>query len=105
MPKDCKTCQVSKQNSLFLTGLFDKLHRKTRAPEQSRFGTVIGRKVELNAGLTSESRWRYILKLRMEDGNERSLSVSEELFNKAKDGISGTVVWQGDTVLSFTEKE
>lgn len=105
MPKDCKTCEVSKRNSLFLTNLFDKLYRKRKAPEQSGTLTVTGKKVELSAGLTNDSRWRYLVKFRTEDGTETQLAVSEEFFNNAKDGASGTALWQGGQLISFAEKE
>ena len=105
MPKDCKMCEVGKQRSISLASFFDKLFRKSNAPEQSGPGQVLSRRVELSAGLTTESRWNYLVKFRLEDGTETELSVTEEFFSTAKEGLSGTVVWQDRNLVSFTGKE
>ena len=105
MPKDCKMCEVGKQRSISLASFFDKLFRKSDAPEQSAPGEVLSRRVELSAGLTNESRWNYLVKFRLADGKEAELSVTEAFFSQAKEGLSGTVVWQDRNMVSFTGKE
>ena len=105
MPKDCKMCEVGKQRSISLASFFDKLFRKSNAPEQTAQAQFLSRRVELSSGLTTESRWNYLVKFRLEDSTETELSVTEEFFSTAKEGLSGTVVWQDRNLVSFTGKE
>lgn len=64
--------------------------------------TVLSRRVDTVYSLTrSSSSWAYLVKFRLETGEEPELKTTEEIYGTLKEGLSGKLIWQGDTIVSF----
>ena len=100
---DCKQCKVSADRSIFLTNLVKKLGfgGKKRRSE----ATVVSKRLASARFPTQGSTWDYWVTFRLADGTEAELLVSEEQFHGLTEDASGTLTWQGDTLLSFEETE
>ena len=71
-------------------------------PEQTATAMVLSRRVDTVYSLTcSDSSWVYLVKFRMETGEEPELKATEETYSNFKEGISGKLTWQGDTITAF----
>lgn len=78
-----------------------KLNKK--GPEQTGFATVLARKVDTCYALEkSDSSWGYFVTFQLENGQEILLKASEADYGKLKEGLSATILWQDDQLLSFT---
>lgn len=71
-------------------------------PEQTARATVLSRRVDTSYSLEkTDSSWAYLVKLRLEHGEEVELKTTEEDYQKLKEGTSLSITWQGDTLISF----
>lgn len=71
-------------------------------PEQTSPATVLSRRVDTCYSLEkTDSSWAYLVKFRLENGEETELKVKEEDYPKLKEGTSLSITWQGDTLISF----
>lgn len=71
-------------------------------PEQTASATVLSRRVDTVYSLTrSSSSWAYLIRFRLASGDEQELKTTEELFASFREGLTGTLTWQGDTVTAF----
>ena len=74
-------------------------------PEQTASATVLSRRVNTVYSLTrSSSSWAYLVKFRLETGEEPELKAKEETYADFKEGTSGKLTWQGDTITAFEAK-
>ena len=72
-------------------------------PEQTASATVLSRRVETVYSLTrSSSSWAYLVKFRLESGEDMELSTDEETYGNCPEGKGGSITWQGSRLLSFT---
>lgn len=72
-------------------------------PEQTSSATVLTRKVETVYSLTrSSSSWAYLVSFRLENGEEVLLRTDEVTYKACKEDRSGTLTWQGSSLVSFT---
>ena len=72
-------------------------------PEQTASATVLSRRVETVYSLTrSSSSWAYLVKFRLESGEDMELSTDEETYGNCPEGKGGSSTWQGSRLLSFT---
>lgn len=63
---------------------------------------VLSRRVDTVYSLTrSSSSWAFLVKFRLASGEEPELKATEELYGTLKEGLSGTLTWQGDAMVSF----
>lgn len=71
-------------------------------PEQTAQATVLSRRVDTVYSLTrSSSSWAYLVKFRLESGEEPELKAAEELYGTLKEGLSGKLTWKGDSIVDF----
>jgi len=71
-------------------------------PEQTARATVLSRKVDTCYSLErSDSSWAYLVKFRLDAGEETELKVTESDYKKLTEGTSLSITWQGDTLISF----
>ncbi len=71
-------------------------------PVQESAATVLSRRVDTVYSLTrSSSSWAYLVKFRLESGEEPELNTTEEGYATFKEGLAGKLTWQGATVVSF----
>lgn len=72
-------------------------------PEQTASATVLSRRVETVYSLTrSSSSWAYLVKFRLENGEEAELSTDESTYKLCTEEKSGSLTWQGNLLVSFT---
>ena len=75
-------------------------------PVQEASATVLSRRVDTVYSLTrSSSSWAYLVKFRLETGEEPELKTTEELYSTFKEQLTGKLTWQGDTIVSFNPEE
>lgn len=71
-------------------------------PEQTTSATVLSRRVDTCYSLTkSDSSWAYLVKFRLESGEEIELKATEEDYKKLKEGTALTLTRRGDTLVFF----
>lgn len=71
-------------------------------PEQTASATVVSRRVETVYSLSqSSSSWAYLVKFRLETGEETELRTNEETYGDLKEGLTAAITWQGDALTAF----
>lgn len=100
---DCKQCKVAADRSIFLTNLFKKLSRGGK--ERTADATVISRRLASARFPTQGSTWDRWVKFSLADGSETELIADATKYDSLTEGQRGTLTWQGDTILSFEQKE
>ncbi len=71
-------------------------------PLQESSALVLSRRVDTVYSLTrSDSSWAYLVKFRLESGEETELKVTETQYKDLKEGLSVNLSWQGDTITAF----
>lgn len=71
-------------------------------PLQESSALVLSRRVDTVYSLTrSDSSWAYLVKFRLESGEETELKVTETQYKDLKEGLSVNLSWQGDTVTAY----
>lgn len=95
-------CTFGNSISHALNNLRNAKKLNNLGPEQSGKATVLSRKVETCYALEkSDSSWGYFVTFRLEDGQELTLKTAEETYGTLKEGLSVTLRWQDDQLLSF----
>ena len=95
-------CTFGNSVSHALNNLRNARKLKEELPEQTSPATVLSRRVDTCYSLEkSDSSWAYLVKFRLENGDETELNVKEEDYPKLKEGTSLSITWQGDTLTSF----
>ena len=96
-------CTFGNSISLALNNLRNAKKLSEKGPEQTATATVLSRKVETCYSLEkSDSSWGYFVTFQLEDNQEILLKASEADYGKLKEGLSVTITWQDDQLLSFT---
>ena len=96
-------CTFGSSVSQALNNLRNAKKWKEMGPEQTGSATILSRKVDTCYRLEkSDSSWAYLVTFRMEDGQELSLKTSERDYGQLKEGLTATITWQDDQLLSFT---
>jgi len=95
-------CTFGNSVSHALNNLRNAKKLKEELPEQTSRATVLSRRVYTCYSLEkSDSSWAYLVKFRLENGEETELHVKEEDYPKLKEGTSLSITWQGDTLTAF----
>ena len=96
-------CTFGNQISQALNSLRSAKKLSEKGPEQTAAATVLSRKVETCYQLErSDSSWGYFVTFRLEGGQEITLKTSETDYGKLKEGLTVTVTWQDEQLISFT---
>ena len=74
-------------------GWFQRLFDK-KFKEETRFATVLSRRVECT----------WVVTFRTECGEELELNVSEDLYRDLREGLTVQLTRKGNTLLSFVER-
>ena len=73
-----------------------------REPEQTSPATVLSRRVETVYSLTrSSSSWAYLVKFRLDNGEELEVSTDEATYKLCTEEKCGSLTWQGNILVSF----
>lgn len=96
-------CTMGNSISKALFGLRDVKKLNSDEPKQTASAVVVSRTVQRTNNITSfqESPWLYLITFRLENGEALELQVSEESYGTYKEGLSGTLIWQDETLVSF----
>ena len=95
-------CTLGNSVSHALNNLRKAKKLNEQPPEQTARATVISRRVDTCYSLEkTDSSWAYLVKFRLENGEETELKVKEEHYPKFKEGTSLSITWQGDALTSF----
>lgn len=100
---DCKQCKVAADRSIFLTNLIKKFSRGGRV--QTAEATVVSKRLSAARFPTQGNTWDWWVKFRLDDNAEAELIATEEQFKSLSQGEAGMLSWEGETILSFTQKE
>ncbi len=79
-----------------------------RAPVLTGRGTVLRRSVtasHVSTGLFGRERQLYQITFRLSDGEELTLYVPEKAYLTLEAGLTGTLVWQGDSLREFVPQQ
>lgn len=71
------------------------------APEQTSPATILSRQVRHINTHFREDPYQYILRVRLENGEELELRTTEEIYKQLPEGTAATLTWQEDALLSF----
>ena len=95
-------CTLGNSVSHALNNLRTAKKLKDQLPEQTASATVLSRRVDTCYSLEkSDSSWAYLVKFRLENGEETEQKTREEDYQKLKEGTSLSITWQGENLLSF----
>lgn len=96
-------CTFGNSLSQALFNLRDAKKLNCDIPEQAASATILSRKVERTREITKyqESPWLYLVRFQLENCEELELRTTEELYGTLNEGISGTLTWQEETLVSF----
>ena len=100
---DCKQCAVSAFQGQVLTGFFKKLRWGVK--HRTGTATVAGRRLASAQMPTADSTWDHWIRFLLSDGSEVELIVPAEQFHTLKDGTTGDLTWEMDTLVSFKPEE
>ena len=96
---DCKQCKVAADRSIFLTGLFKKLGLGGK--ERTAAATVVSKRLASARFPTPGSTWDCWVKFQLDEGTEVELIAAADPFEMLKEGQSGTLTWEGESLLHF----
>lgn len=95
-------CTLGNSVSQALNNLRHAKKLNEQPPEQTAPATVLSRRVDTCYSLSkSDSSWAYLVKFRLENGDELELTVPETDYGKLKEGTTLTITWRGETLVSF----
>lgn len=99
-----KLCPCTMGNSVAgaLFNLQNARKLNQEGPEQTAAATILSRRVDTVYSLTkSDSSWAYLVKFRLENGEEMELKTTEENYRFFTVGRALRIAWKGDTVTAF----
>ena len=94
-------CTFGNSISKALFNLRDAKKLNHCEPEQTSSAAVLSRTVRHNNSIYHEAPWQYVVTFRLDNGEEKELVTTEEIYPKLKEGTSGNLTWQETTFLSF----
>lgn len=94
-------CTMGNSISAALSNLRNVKRLNTEEPEQTAPATVLSRSVQHRNAMYQDSPWLYLVRFRLEKGEELQLNATEEAYQQLTEGRSGTLTWREDTLLSF----
>lgn len=94
-------CTLGNSVSKALFNLRDARKLNNCEPEQTSPATVISRTVHHNNSVYHEAPWQYVVTFRLDNGEEKNLLTSEEMYGTMKEGLSGKLTWQEENLISF----
>lgn len=96
-------CTLGNSVSQALFNLKDAKKLNSNVPEQTASATVLSRKVQRTNEITmfQESPWLYLVKFRLENGEELELKTTEEDYGKLKEGTEMQLTWKDGQLVSF----
>lgn len=100
MPSICP-CTNGNSISKALFGLREVKKLNPDEPEQTSPAFVISRQVKHANTMYNECPWLYLIGFQLDNGQLLQLQTSEEMYGKLKEGTSGTLVWQGEKIVTF----
>lgn len=95
-------CTLGNSVAGALFNLRDAQKMSREETEQTAAATVVSRRVETCYSLTkSSSSWAFLVKLRLENGEELEIKTTEERYSTLKEGLTGQASWRGDMLTAF----
>lgn len=94
-------CTLGNSVSKALFNLRDARKLNNCEPEQTSPATVLSRTVRHNNSVYHEAPWQYVVTFRLDNGEEKNLLTSEEMYGTMKEGLSGKLTWQEENLISF----
>ena len=98
-------CTLGNSVSSALFNLRNAKKLNEEHPVQEAPATILPRRVDTVYSLTrSSSSWAYLVKFRLETGEEPELKTTEENYRCFPEGCRLSITWKGDTVIAFTDE-
>ena len=95
-------CTLGNSVSQALNNLRHAKKLNEEIQEQTARATVLSRRVDTCYSLSkSDSSWAYLVKFRLENGEETELKVTESDYKKFKEGTPLSITWRGESLTSF----
>lgn len=94
-------CTMGNSISKALFNLRDAKKLNSCEPEQSGTAAVISRTVRHNNSIYHEAPWQYVVTFRLENGEEKELLTTEEIYTALKEGTEGKLTWQEENLIAF----
>jgi hypothetical protein len=98
-------CTFGNSISKALFNLRDARKTGNCEPEQTSPATVQARTVRHNNSIYHEAPWQYVVRFRLENGEEKELITTEEIYSALKEHTEGILTWQEDRLISFEPTE
>lgn len=94
-------CTFGNSISKALFNLRDAKKLNSCAPEQTSRATVLSRSVRHHNSIYHEAPWQYLVTFRLENGEEKELTTTEEIYTTLKEDSRGMLTWQESQLISF----
>lgn len=97
-------CTLGNSVSKALSNLRKVKKLNPKEPEQSSLALLVSRAVKHANTMYNESPWLYLVTFRLENGEEIELQTSEAVYGTVTEGMEGSLVWQGEKLVSFDQE-
>ena len=94
-------CTMGNAISKALNNLRNAKKLNAASPEQTASATILSREVRHINTHFHDDPYQYILRIRLDSGEELELKTTEKIYKTLKEGTLATLTWQDDTLLSF----
>ena len=95
-------CTMGNAISAALNNLRNAKKLNALSPEQSAPATVLSREVRHISTHLHQDPYQYLLRIRLESGEELELKTTPELYKALPEGTTAILTWQDDTLISFS---
>ena len=94
-------CTFGNSISAALNNLRNAKRLNPDIPEQTASATVLSREVRHINAIYHENPYQYLVRFRLESGEELELKTGEEVYRTLTEGRTGTLTWQEETLTGF----
>lgn len=99
-------CTFGNSISCALNNMRKARKLKEELSEQTASATVLSRRVDTFYALEKrDSSWTYLVRFRLDNGDEPELTVTEADYPKLKEGTALCITWKGDQLIAFREND
>ena len=96
-------CTFGNSVSKALFNLRDAKKLNNCEPEQTASAIVTARSVRHNNSIYHEDPWQYVITFRLDNGEEKELIGTEDIYSALSEGSKGTLTWQEEKLISFNK--
>ena len=95
-------CTMGNSVSAALGNLKNARRLNPDQPTSTSPATVLSRRVVRRNEMFEHDPWAYLVRFRLENGEETELDVGEKMYPQLKEGRCGVLTWRENKLVDFT---